>query len=101
MALTQRFPIKLAVDSFRKYRAKQLDIAGLEQSLSKAISLLEGDIPKDVQDAIRWADAEIDTVQFTLSGNRAREAVEKVWRELDEVIARNSGPEDTAESEEL
>jgi len=42
MDRAQRFPAELAAENFCKYHAKQLDIAGFEQSFSK-----------DVQDTTR------------------------------------------------
>lgn len=89
MTLGNRIPIKLAVESFLKYRSKQHDIVGLAQGLSQAMSLLEGDIPKPVREAIVTAEAQIDSIRFGVNESREIAEVNKVWRELEEVFSRN------------
>lgn len=98
MILRKRIPIKLAIEGFQKYRKKQLDIVGLSQNLSKAMSLLEGDIPKPVRETIVWAEAQIDSIRFGVNERQEGAEVRKVWRELEEVIARNGS--DDGEDEE-
>lgn len=99
MNLRDRAPIRLAVEGFDKYRTKQHDIAGLAQALSQAMSLLEGDIPAPIREAIVQAEAHIDTIRFAVNEKRETEEVNKIWRDLEELLSRhgaigNSAPPD-------
>jgi hypothetical protein len=84
-----RLPVKLVIDGFQRYRERKLDISGLAQNLSKAISLLEGDIPKPLRDAIERAEAQVDSIRFGVNESREAAEVGKVWRELEEIINRS------------
>ena len=89
MTLRNRIPIKLVVEGFSKYRSKQHDIVGLAQALSQAMSLLEGDIPGPVREAIVQAEAEVDTIRFAVNEKREAIEVNKVWRELVKIFSRH------------
>ncbi|OGS00691.1 MAG: hypothetical protein A2V88_07380 [Elusimicrobia bacterium RBG_16_66_12] len=90
--LRKRVPVKLVIESFQQYRMKLIDIVGLAQNLSTAMSLLEGDIPKPVRDSIVWAEAQIDSIRFGINERKEPAEVAKVWRELEEVITRHDAP---------
>lgn len=100
MILRKRIPVKLAIEGFQKYRKKQIDIAGLAQNLSQAMSLLEGDIPKPIRETIVWAEAQIDSIRFGVNEQNETAEVGRVWRELEEVITRNDVPGGTEGDEE-
>lgn len=89
MTLRDRAPIRIAIDSFRNYLRKEIDVERLEHGLSRATSLLENDIPNPIRDAIERANNEMDVIRFATPENQVREAVEKLWREFEEVLSRH------------
>jgi hypothetical protein len=76
--LRERPLIKLTVEGFRKYRDRQADIAYLAANLSMAMSLLEGDIPKPIRDAIIWAEGKVDTIRFGFGEERQYDEVQSL-----------------------
>lgn len=83
--------VKIACESFARFRAKTLDIAGLQENLAAAASLLDGALPKPVRDSVEWAENEIEGIQFTVSSPKRPDEVDRVWREVEEVLARHAG----------
>jgi cysteine sulfinate desulfinase/cysteine desulfurase-like protein len=92
MTLRERAPIRTAIDCFQKYRRKQIDLEGLSQGIGQACSLLENDIPQPIREALARADSEIESIRFTINTADQPQEVGKLWRELEEVLARNGAP---------
>jgi hypothetical protein len=92
MTLRERAPIRIAIDSFQKFRRKQIDIEGLSHGIGQSCSLLENDIPKPIREALKRADSEIESIRFTINQADQPTEVAKLWRELEEVLARNGAP---------
>jgi len=91
MILRERPPIRLTLEAFAKYKGREADIAYLAAQLAAAMSLLEGDIPKPIREAIRWAEANVDSIRFGTHEQKEYDEVQRVWREVEEVIARHVG----------
>jgi len=94
MILRKRAPVRIAIESFQGYLRKEIDIERLEQGISKAASLLENDIPKEIRDVIERANNRMDTIRFATPEHKEVDEVGKIWRELQEVIARHDSPSD-------
>lgn len=92
MHLRKRPSIKFVLESFPRYLRREIDINGLVGELGKADSLLENDIPKPVQEAVRRAYYDVERMSFTCPEDKERDEVGKIWREVDEVIARHIPP---------
>lgn len=90
--LKQHPAIKMTYESFSRFRGKTLDISGLQKNLASAVSLLDGALPKPVQETVKWAENEIEGVQFTVSKAQHVDEVDRVWREVEEVLARHDKP---------
>jgi hypothetical protein len=84
--------LQLVFNSAHKFRQGQLDIVGLQQNLSLVLAGLTGEVPTPVQRAIYRAEAEVDSIRFTVARNRQAEAVEEVLHDLEEVISRFTAP---------
>jgi cysteine sulfinate desulfinase/cysteine desulfurase-like protein len=79
--------VALALDGFAKYKNGSLDIAGLGSSLSSACALLENSLPKPVQEALEWADGELESIRFTVDAkNHARE-VERIRAKVEGALS--------------
>jgi len=89
MKLNERAPIRMAVDSFNCFLRGQLDIETLSREIGKSCSLLENDIPIEIQKALRDADSMIERLRFTVNTTDHRPEVAKVWREFEAVLSRN------------
>ena len=90
--LKQHPAIKMTCESFTRFRSKVLDIAGLQKNLATAASLLDGSLPKPVREIVEWAENEIEGVQFTTTKAQLPNEVDRVWREVEEVLARHDKP---------
>lgn len=95
MNLKKHPAIRITWDSFAQYRAKTLDIAGLQQNLSTATSLLDGSLPKPVRDTVEWAENEIEGAQFSSARSDQPNEVDRVWREVEEILIRHSAAGDS------
>ncbi len=80
--------IVLILDSARRYREGRLDIEGLQRILSALMSALEGDVPKAVHDAVRKAEAWVDSIRFTVNEAERPAEVGRVLDELEGVVHR-------------
>jgi hypothetical protein len=89
MSLHKRAPIRIAIESFQGYLQNRHNAEQLEHGLSKAASLLENDIPKPLRDIIERANNSMDTIRFATPEKEERAAVEKLWREFEEVVSRH------------
>lgn len=81
--------VKITYSSFADYRRKTLDISELQRNLSTARSLLDGSLPKQVRESIEWAENEIEGAQFTTGKSDQPAEVDRVWREVEEVLTRH------------
>lgn len=84
--------IKIVRDSFAQYRAKSLDIAGLQQNLATATTLLEGSLPQPVRECVEWVENEVEGIRFTTTKSEQAGEVDRVWSEIEEVLARHGVP---------
>jgi len=80
--------IKLILDSARQYREQQLGIEGLQQNLSAVMSALEGDVAKEIHDALRKAEAWVDSIRFTVNEADRPAEVGRVLDELEGIVRR-------------
>lgn len=76
------------MDSAQRYREGQLNIEGLQQSLSALMPALEGDVPKEIREAVRKAEAWVDSIHFTVNEADRRAEVGRVLDELEGVVHR-------------
>lgn len=87
--ITNHPAIKMTCESFARYRTKTLDVAGLQANLATAAGLLDGSLPLPVRESVEWAENEIEGVQFTVKKSDQPDEVDRVWREVQEVLARH------------
>jgi hypothetical protein len=85
--------VRIARDSFARFREGKIDAAGLQQNLSTALGLLDNSLPKAVQESISWAENEIEGVRFMTNAAEQPAEVDRVWREVQEVLARHDSAE--------
>lgn len=86
--------LKIVKDSIHRFRIGQIDAVGLQQNLSAVISALEGDVPKEVSEAILKAEAWVDSIRFTVNESKQASEIEKVLCKLEAVLAQYNFLED-------
>ena len=80
--------IAFILDSSHRYREGGLSIEGLQQNFSAVMSALEGDVPKEIHEAIRKAEARVDSIRFTINEADRPAEVGRVLGELEAVVHR-------------
>jgi hypothetical protein len=80
--------IAFILDNARRYREGWLNIEGLQQNLSAVMSALEGDVPKEIHDAVRKAEAWVDSIRFTVNVAEQPREVGRVLDELEDKVHR-------------
>jgi hypothetical protein len=80
--------IALILGNAQRYREGRLSIEGLQQSLSAVMSALEGDVPKEIHDAVRKAEGWVDSIRFTMNEADRSAEVGRVLDELEGVVHR-------------
>jgi hypothetical protein len=66
-----------------------MDIAGLQENLSAVMGAMEGDIPREIREAVLVAEGDIDIIRFTYGEARQAAEVDKAVSELEELIAEH------------
>ena len=85
-SLRQHPVIRMLFDSLQKYQNGNIDISGLWQNASLVMSTMEGDVPKEVRDAVFSLEGELDSVRFTVRQDQQAREVEKIFGELEDLI---------------
>lgn len=78
--------IKTLLIAIEKYREYKIDIVDIQQKLSAIMSALESDVPKEVRERIFKAEAEIDSIRFTINTDDQYIEVNKTLDELESLI---------------
>ena len=87
--MLENTPLRIVTESIRRYREGLLNVEGLHQNIAAVMTALEGDIPKEVRETIYEAEASIELISFTVDSAEQATALEKVFRELERVIAKH------------
>ena len=74
-------------ESAAAYRAGLQKIDTLQACIEAIEMALEGDVPKDIHRAVRWAGAELEYIRFAVAEACERDEVERVLQELEAVLA--------------
>jgi hypothetical protein len=80
--------IRTVLRSAQQYRDGAISIEGLQANLSGEVAAMEGDVPRQVRDAVTRAEAWIDSARFSRGGSLQREEAERALEELERVISR-------------
>jgi len=80
--------LKVILDATRRFRGGNENVEGLQKIMSATMSAIEGDVPKPVSEAIRRAEARIESLRFTVSNSNQSAEIVKVLSELEEIITR-------------
>lgn len=78
--------IKTLLIDIEKYREGKINIVDIQQKLSAIMSALESDVPKEVKERIFKAEAEIDSIRFTINTDDQYVEVNKILGELESLI---------------
>jgi hypothetical protein len=81
--------LRVVIESIRRYREGLLNVEGLQQNIASVMTALEGDVPKEVRETIYEAEAAIELISFTVASAEQATALEKVFSELEGVIANH------------
>ncbi len=84
--------LSVILDSFRRYQQGELSIADLELNLGAVMTAMEGDVPKDIRDAVFDAETQVDSIRFMVPESRQSEEIGELFRELEAIIARHDPP---------
>ncbi|HLA11358.1 MAG TPA: hypothetical protein VJ023_12300 [Pyrinomonadaceae bacterium] len=90
MNLTDNPSLRVVRQSIRQYRAKQLNIEGLQRNIASVMTALEGDVPQDVRDAISNAENSIELIRFTVDSDEQNSAVEDVLKGIEATVSKHS-----------
>jgi hypothetical protein len=78
--------LRVVLETGRRYRSGELDAEGVTRNLSAIWGALEGDVPKEVRDAIIRAEGAIEIARFSTGGRRE---TLRILGELRDTIARH------------
>jgi hypothetical protein len=80
--------MEILFSSFERYRDGTLDLSGLQQNASAVMSAMEGDVPKEVRDAVFSLEGDLDSILYTVSTQRQAEEVVKAFNDLEKLAAK-------------
>ncbi len=78
--------LRLLFDAFNLYKKGDLSIEKLQQELSNTYSLLEGNIPSKIREAILKAEASVDSIRYTLEEPRQHEEIIKIINRVETIV---------------
>lgn len=90
MNLIDNPSLKVLRRSIRQYRAKELDIEGLQRNIGSVMTALEGDVPQEVRDAISSAESSIEFIRFMVGSAEQNSAVEDVLQVIEVTVSNYS-----------
>jgi predicted YcjX-like family ATPase len=90
MNLTDNPSLGVVSRSIRQYRAKQLNIEGLQRNIASVMTALEGDVPQEVRDAISNAENLIEFIRFTEDSDEQTSEVEHVLKGIEAAVSKHS-----------
>lgn len=90
MNLTDNPSLGVVRRSISHYRAKQLNIEGLQRNIASVMTALEGDVPQEVRDAISNAENLIEFIRFTVDSEEQTSEVEHVLKGIEAALSEHS-----------
>jgi predicted YcjX-like family ATPase len=90
MNLTDNPSLGVVRRSISQYRAKQLNIEGLQRNMASVMTALEGDVPQEVRDAISNAENLIEFIRFTVDSEEQTSEVEHVLKGIETALSKHS-----------
>jgi len=90
MNLANNPSLRVVKLSIHQYRAKQLNIEGLQRNIASVMTALEGDVPEEIRDAISNAESSIESIRFMVGSGEQRSAVEDVLKLIEAKVSKYS-----------
>ena len=80
--------VNLITKTINQYRAKQVDVEGLQENIASAMTALEGDVPQELRDTIYDAEAAIELIRFTVDSTEQATALDRVFKGIDQALSK-------------
>jgi hypothetical protein len=99
MKLKDKTHVRAVLDSISRYREGQLSLEALQDIFSTTMALMEGDIPKEIRNAVQKAESWVDSIRFTVNEVDQSSKVEDVLSGFEQLISeyddRSTNPQPT------